>query len=87
MEARVEGGACTVELDDWLRRVHGRPFSELVFWSVVYTLTEVPGIERVALTRGGAPLKELGDPPFAVPIVATRADAPVWARPRSTDAR
>jgi spore germination protein GerM len=83
LDLRVEGGTAAIELDDaGLRRVHGRPYSELVFWSIVYTMTEVPGVERVSLLRGGVPLPALGDPPFSVPAVAGRQDAPAWVRPR-----
>lgn len=80
--ARAEVDTAHVEFDDGLRRVHGRPFSELVYWSIVYTLTELPGIEAVSLWQGDRPLAALGDPPFPVPPRGTRAAAPAWARPR-----
>lgn len=80
--ARVEAGTAHVELDERLRRVHGRPFSELVYWSIVYTLTELPGIEGVTLWQGDGPLATLGDPPFPVPPRGARTAAPSWARPR-----
>jgi len=81
---QVEGGTVVIELDDeGLARVHGRPFSELVYWSLVYTETEIPGVERVLLRRAGEPLQSLGDPPYAVPGAAGRQDAPAWARPRT----
>ena len=54
----------------------------LVFAEVVFTVTEAPGVERVVLVRGGAPLAVLGDPPFTVPMVASRAAAPPWVQPR-----
>ncbi|HEV8613561.1 MAG TPA: GerMN domain-containing protein [Gemmatimonadales bacterium] len=79
---RVEGGTGTIEFGEGLERVHGRPFSELVYWSIVYTMTEVPGVDRVALTHEGRRLATLGSPPFDVPSVASRAEAPSWARPR-----
>lgn len=79
---RVEGDTGVAELDEGLERVHGRPFSELVYWAIVYTLTETPGIEQVMLVRGDAPVTELGDPPARVPAPAGRADVPSWARPR-----
>lgn len=79
---RVEGGTAMIELDEGLERVHGRPFSELVYWAIVYTLTETPGVERVVLARGDAPVTELGAPPARVPAPAGRVDVPSWARPR-----
>jgi hypothetical protein len=80
--ARSDADTAHVEFDEALRRVHGRPFSELVYWSIVYTLTELPGIEGVALWQGDRPLATLGDPPFPVPPRGVRAAAPSWARPR-----
>jgi spore germination protein GerM len=83
LDLRVEEGTAVVELDEaGLQRVHGRPFSELVYWSIVFTLTEVPEVQRVVLTRGGEPLPSLGDPPFPLPRLGTREVAPPWARPR-----
>ena len=82
VNVRMESGTATVELDEQIRRVHGRPFSELVYWSIVFTLTAVPGVERVALIQNGAPLAQLGDPPFTVPAAGTRAAAPAWAHPQ-----
>jgi spore germination protein GerM len=79
---QVAAGTATVDFESGLERVHGRPFSELVFWSIVYTLTEIPGVERVTLLDRGEPVRELGSPPFAVPGTATRAEAPDWVRPR-----
>lgn len=79
---RVEGGTAMVELDEGLERVHGRPFSELVYWAIIYTLTKTPGIERVMLVRGNVPVTELGAPPARVPAPAGRVDVPSWARPR-----
>jgi spore germination protein GerM len=79
----LDGGTASIELDpEGLDRVHGRPFSELAFWSVVFTVTEAPGVERVVLVRGGAPLAVLGDPPFTLPMVASRSAAPQWVQPR-----
>jgi spore germination protein GerM len=65
-----------------LQRVHGRPFSELAYWSIVYTLTELPGVERVTLLQDGQPVAAFGSPPITLRVGATRADAPAWARPR-----
>ncbi len=79
----VESGTATLDLGDEVDRVRGRPYSELVYWSIVYTLTEVPGVERVALRRLGEPLLELGTPPFRVPPTGSRAEAPAWAHPRA----
>lgn len=78
----VGGGTATVDFESGIDKVHGRPFSELVYWSIVYTLTEVPSVDRVALSYGGQPLREIGFPPSPVPAAATRADVPDWARPR-----
>ena len=81
LAASVERGTASIEFDEGIERVHGRPFSELVYWSIVYTATEVPGVERVRLLRQGSVIGELGDPPFTVPDTAGRDDAPAWARP------
>lgn len=78
----VEDGTARVEFDQELDNVRGRPYSELVYWSIVYTLTEISGIRGVALTRSGRPLREFGYPPVAIPVTAARADAPAWVRPR-----
>jgi spore germination protein GerM len=80
---RVEDHVAMVDLGAEVDRVRGRPFSELVYWSIVYTLTEVPGVDRVALQREGEALAQLGDPAYVVPASAGRADAPAWARPRA----
>jgi hypothetical protein len=78
----VENGTAVADLGAGLEQVHGQPFSELVYWSLVYTLTETPGVRRVELRQFGAPLATLGEPPFPVPSQATRDQAPDWARPR-----
>ncbi len=78
----VGAGTATVDFESGIEKVHGRPFSELVYWSIVYTLTEVPAVDRVALLYRGQPLQEIGFPPVPVLPVATRADVPDWARPR-----
>jgi spore germination protein GerM len=80
---RVSNGTAAVNLGSEIDRLRGRPYSELVYWALVHTLSEVPGIERVELHREGIPLRELGDPAFAVPTVAGRGEAPAWARPRN----
>ena len=72
----------TIEFGPELAEVRGRPFSELAYWSIVYTLTEVPGVRGVSLVRSGQPLREFGFPPVPIPAVATRADAPSWVAPR-----
>jgi len=78
----VEAGTAMIDFESGIDRVLGRPFSELVYWSIVYTATEAPGVNRVALSYRGEALQEIGAPPFPVPAAATRADAPDWARPR-----
>jgi len=78
----VNGGTATLDFETGIDQVYGRPFSELVFWSIVYTATEVPGVERVALAQGGTPLRQLGEPAVSIPAAASRADAPDWVRPR-----
>lgn len=78
----IEDGIARVEFDQELEQVRGRPYSELVYWSIVYTLTEVPGIRGVALLRSGQPLREFGFPPVSLPVTAGRSDAPAWAHPR-----
>jgi spore germination protein GerM len=83
----VDAGVATIELGERIQRVHGRPYSELVYWSIVFTATEAPGVEAVRLLYRGVPLTELGAPPFAVPSEGRREAAPAWARPRSADAR
>lgn len=71
-----------IELGPELSDVRGRPFSELAYWSIVYTLTEVPGVRGVSLVQSGQPLRNFGFPPVAIPAVATRAEAPSWVTPR-----
>jgi hypothetical protein len=80
---QVENQVAILDLGAEIDRVRGRPYSELVFWSLVYTLTEIPDVERIALRRDGLALPELGDPAFTLPATAGRSDAPAWARPRS----
>jgi hypothetical protein len=78
----VTNGTAVVDFGSGVDKVVGRPFSELVYWSIVYTLTEVPGVERVTLAYRGQPMQTLGSPPFPLHPAATRADSPDWARPR-----
>lgn len=80
--ATITDGTAIVDFETGLERVHGRPFSELVYWSILYTATEVPGVERLVLQEGGGRLSELGFPAFSVPAVAMRSGAPAWVRPR-----
>jgi spore germination protein GerM len=75
-------GVVTVELGPELAEVRGRPYSELAYWSIVYTLTELPEVRGVALLHAGQPLREFGYPPVPIPAVASRSDAPGWAHPR-----
>ena len=83
LEVKQDGAGVSIELDQaGLDRVHGRPYSELVYWSIAYTMTEPPGITQVVLVRDGRPLQFLGDPPFTIPSAASRQDAPSWVRPR-----
>ena len=79
---QVENGTAVLDFSEEIDRVRGRPYSELVYWSIVYTLTEVPGVERVALRRMGEPLREFGEPRFPISDAASRADAPAWVQPR-----
>jgi spore germination protein GerM len=79
---QVAVGAATLDFEAGVDRIHGQPFSELVLWSIVYTLTESSSVERVTLLDRGELLRELGSPPFSVPVGVTRADAPGWVRPR-----
>ncbi len=79
---RVEAGTAAVDFETGIDRVHGRPFSEIVYWSIIYTLTEAPGVERVTLFYRGEPLDALGSPAFPVQPLATRDGAPGWVRPR-----
>ena len=78
----VNGGMATIDFESGIDGVYGRPYSELVYWSIVYTATEVPGVDRVTLAYRGSMLREIGEPTLAVPAAAGRADAPDWARPR-----
>lgn len=79
---RVDDGVARIEFDREVDRVRGRPFSELAYWSIVYTLTEVPGVRAVTLLRDAEPLREFGFPAFRIPEIGTRTDAPSWAHPR-----
>ncbi len=77
-----DGDTALVAFDDNLARVRGRPFSELVYWSIVYTATEAPGIQRLGLLQQNAPLTQFGYPAIPIAAHASRADAPLWAQPR-----
>ena len=79
---RLDDGVAQVELNSELEKVRGKPFSELAYWSIVFTLTEVPGVRGVSLLRDSQPLREFGYPSFTIPEIASSADAPAWARPR-----
>ena len=72
----------SVELNEEIRRVIGNPFSELAYWSIVYTATEASPVERVTLTRFGEPLLRFGSPPVTIDPGASRTQAPAWVRPR-----
>jgi len=81
----LNDGTAVIELDsEGLDRIHGRPFSELAFWSLVFTMTEAPGIESVTLVKDGTPLAALGDPPFTLPTQASRSQARGCTHGRST---
>jgi spore germination protein GerM len=81
---RLEGVTGTIDFGEGLERLQGRPFSELAYWSIVYTLTEVPGVSRVTLEQDGSRLTTFGLPAFTLPAAAAgREDAPAWAQPRS----
>jgi spore germination protein GerM len=80
--ATISDGTATLDFARGLEKVHGNPFSELTYWSILYTATEVPGVERVRLLNGGSPLTALGFPPFSVRGIGSRVDAPAWAMPR-----
>jgi spore germination protein GerM len=82
LRAEILDGLANVEFDDELRRVVGRPFSELAYWSIVFTATDAPGVERVTLIQSGAPLLSFGSPPVMLHPGASRAQAPEWVRPR-----
>ena len=81
LDLTVTDGTVSVEFDSEIDRVRGRPFSELAYWSIVFTLTEVPGVRAVALVRAGEPVTEFGFPPVPIRRVATRAEAPAWVVP------
>ena len=78
----VESGIASVEFGPELAEVRGRPFSELAYWSIVYTLTDVSEIQGVSLLQAGQPLRNFGYPPVPIPVVAGRVDAPAWVTPR-----
>lgn len=82
LQVDLVGDLASIEFDLELRRVIGRPFSELAYWSIVYTATEVPTVERVTLVQSGGPLLSFGAPPVAISPGASRARAPEWVRPR-----
>ena len=75
-------GLLHIDFESGIDGVYGRPYSELVYWSIIYTATEVLGVDRVTLAYRGSVLREIGEPTVAVPAAAGRADAPDWARPR-----
>jgi spore germination protein GerM len=77
-----DGDAVLVTFDDNLARVRGRPYSELVYWAIVYTATEAPGVQRAGLLQHDAPLLQFGYPAIAIAARASRSDAPWWVHPR-----
>lgn len=77
----VRDRIATVEFGPELARVRGRPFSELAYWSIVYTLTGLDGVDGITLVKDGVSLEEFGYPPVRIPGVAGRAAAPGWIRP------
>jgi spore germination protein GerM len=78
----IANGIATIELGPELDQVRGQPFSELAYWSIVFTLTEQPGVRGVALVRDGAPLRQFGYPPVPIQASAGRDQAPAWTKPR-----
>ena len=78
----VNGGTAVVDFETGIDRVHGRPYSELVYWAIVHTVTEVAGVDRVTLSYRGDVLRDFGDPAVPIGVAAGRADAPDWVRPR-----
>lgn len=82
LSVREVGGVVNVDLGPEVAEVRGRPYSELAYWSIVYTLTDLPGIQGVTLLREGQPLREFGFPPVPISEAANRAQAPAWVTPR-----
>ncbi|HEY3116245.1 MAG TPA: GerMN domain-containing protein [Chloroflexota bacterium] len=77
-----EGDAALMTFDENLARVRGRPYSELVYWAIVYTATEAPGVQRVGLLQQDRPLLQFGYPAVTIAARASRSDAPSWVYPR-----
>ena len=82
LSVQREGDSALVAFDDNLARVRGRPFSELVYWAIVFTATETPGTQRVGLLQQNAALTQFGYPAIPIAPRASRADAPSWVQPR-----
>jgi len=78
----VNAGMATIDFESGIDRVYGRPYSELVYWSIVYSATEVAGVDRVTLAYRGTVLSELGEPTVPIAARASRSDGPDWVRPR-----
>jgi spore germination protein GerM len=78
----VADGIATADFAAGLDEGHGRRYSELVYWAIVYTLTEAPGVRGVSLAVNGLAITSLGDPPVPIPAIGRRDQAPDWARPR-----
>jgi len=74
VEAR--DGTATVDFGAAVQEVSGTPWVAAVYWGLVLTLLDVPGVQHVALLVEGQPLQRLGTPPYPVPQDPRREQAP-----------
>jgi spore germination protein GerM len=64
-----------------VQQVAGKPWVEAVYWSLVLTLLDVPGVQHIELRVEGQPLRLLGTPPFSVPTDPRREQVPFPVQP------
>jgi len=69
----VNGGTATLDLSDQARSVQGSAAIPLFLGQVVYTLTELPTVQRVVVRISGEEVRVLGGEGIAVPEPIDRA--------------
>jgi spore germination protein GerM len=83
----VRDGVAIVDFGPNVQRVAGKPWVEAVYWSLVLTVLDVPGVESLQLRVDGQPLQQLGYPPYPVDVCARGDAAPFpvqsWEGPRT----
>jgi spore germination protein GerM len=74
-------GTAVVDFGPEVQEVAGTPWVEAVYWSLVLTLLDVPGVQQIELRQDGRPLRTLGSPPFPLPSAPRREQAPFPIEP------